>query len=1354
VKCPFCAPDPGTPIAEDAHALAGMEVGRPSHLAVWIAPRRHVPRLADLLPAERAALMELVVRVQESRAGDGAWTLRLDEGPAAPHVHLRLVPVPSEPPERLTDGEAGGSLYRALALLFPRATSINILAAFVQDSGLALLGPAVQDALQRGAQVRLLTGDYLDITQVAALQRLSDWSAAVQAEGESEDAELHTRGRLDARVIETTAIQGRAFHPKSWMLEGPGFAVAFVGSSNVSRSALQTGVEWNLRVDAALEPAAWARVRDSFAALWEGARQLDPDWIAAYAARARERALPLPVGEVEPAELPRLPDPTPLQVEALQALAEARDEGRTRSLLVLATGLGKTVVAAHDLRAFSEGRTPSVLWLAHRRELLEQAAATLRLAFPAARFAWWLGPQRPEGAHDVLFASVQGLSRPHALAALPADRFDAIVIDEVHHADAPSYRRLLAHFRPRYWLGLTATPDRSDAGDVRALFDDHIPFRADLGAGIAAGLLVPFSYYGLRDPTDYTPIPWRNRRFETEALATAVATQTRMEVLWTAWNEAEKRGLRTLVFCVSVRHAEFVRNWLAERGLRVRLCHASPGADDRTAALQDLEAGRVDAICSVDLFNEGIDCRPVDRVVMLRPTESAVLFLQQLGRGLRRADGKSRLVVLDFVGNHLLFFDRMRVLLESTQAARSVSELVESNGELQLPDGCSVDIDLEAIDILRRLLPRGHTGVLALRTYRELRAARDRRPTAGELVRAGHRLREVQRAFGGWFGLVKHEQDLAPEEDAALTRGGHWLQAIETASRADAPSVIALRMLLDAEHPGEGLPLVAIRAEVDGALGRMPVLRVARGRDELDHTGLRLGVRDDKLVLQVGSDLHLRALGRELVDAVLADLRQPAPPVEAPVWARVVTHHGQLALDVDDPDLLPTESADVRVEASGSGSAGTWRMHFDRRPITAATPAGRSDNALPGWLRRVFPALGGAPRPDLWVCFDPSPDALWLRPVGPRRVVPPELVGLPAFPDLQAAAGWSSRTRTEAEPSAVALPGPHAPDHFAVRVSGHSMDGGPSPLRDGDWAICAWARGQELGAAEGSVALVGLGDPDHGQTHHLKRIVTRNGLRILRSDNPDVPPQPADGAELIARLVRAVAPEALAPAPGTELDDIQAAFGLSAQPVAPASRVDGHLFLLADGRDVLPAPDRFAPPPGLVRAPGETACVLARSRVSDRWTFLGVGRWTDEERSWAFPAPSALRWHELVTKATWSRTLPAMWRAQAVEFTRQIGATKIGQVFTADGRDVRVVGVSRDGGVFVEGADGGMQRRSVSATDIGWVIHAADVAARAGEKLSAEGANRLRYLSGTPKGKTRFIDTKLAVGLWVAFGGG
>jgi superfamily II DNA or RNA helicase len=262
----------------------------------------------------------------------------------------------------------------------------------------------------------------------------------------------------------------------------------------------------------------------------------------------------VPPGEVELEPIETPPPPHTLQAPALDALAETRVDGRRRALVVMATGLGKTWLAAFDIDAVrrERGRMPRVLFLAHRSELLEQAADAFRCMFRKAHFSWFAG-ERDDLRGDVVFASVQKLSTSVSLRRLATElgpSVDYVVVDEVHHATAPSYRRILDRLERPFVLGLTATPDRADEADVVGLFDDNVVYRADLGVGIAGGLLAPFAYFGLRDVVDYANIPRRNRRFEPEVLAEAVQTQARMERLWAAWIAHQAR--RSLVFCCSI----------------------------------------------------------------------------------------------------------------------------------------------------------------------------------------------------------------------------------------------------------------------------------------------------------------------------------------------------------------------------------------------------------------------------------------------------------------------------------------------------------------------------------------------------------------------------------------------------------------------------------------------------------------------------------------------------------------------------------------------------------------------------------------------------------------------------------
>jgi diadenosine tetraphosphate (Ap4A) HIT family hydrolase len=514
---------------------------------------------------ERAALLALVERVKtdldEALRPDG-YNVGFNAGRAAGqtvmHLHVHVIPrfegdmddprggvrhvIPSKgnylrDVAPLATGGEDDPFSRHVLPLCDRASEIAIVAAFVTESGLARIRASLQAALDRGATVRLITGNYLDFTHAGALELLLDWQEAQRSDDDGS-------GGLESRVIEVETLPGRtsSFHPKSWRFESRRLGVAFVGSSNLSSAALDTAIEWNLRVDRDRDAQAYGRIRDAFEATWIRARGLDAGWIAAYAERARVAARPPPSGETEPEPIESPPDPHEVQLEALAALREARERGRRRALVVLATGLGKTWLAAFDYRQLRDemGTRPRLLFLAHRRELLRQAAGTYRRLLrgldPGARVGWCTDEGSDLSA-DLVFASVAKLARPEQIARLRAERFDYVVVDEVHHAAADSYRRILDAIDPRFLLGLTATPDRADAEDILGLFDDFTAYTADVARGIALDRLTPFHYFGVKDDIDYEHIPWRNRRFDADALAAAAQTEARMETLWRAWQD-------------------------------------------------------------------------------------------------------------------------------------------------------------------------------------------------------------------------------------------------------------------------------------------------------------------------------------------------------------------------------------------------------------------------------------------------------------------------------------------------------------------------------------------------------------------------------------------------------------------------------------------------------------------------------------------------------------------------------------------------------------------------------------------------------------------------------------------------
>ena len=1362
-----------------------------------VIPKRLVATWFEASHEEQRAILDLVevvkLELDETLHPDG-YNVGFNAGEAAGqtvmHLHVHVIPrfrgdmddprggvrhvipwkgnykrSPSTPLS--TGGERDPFLSRLLPL-FGLATDVWVVAAFVQDSGLDVLRESVFSVLERGGRVRLVTGDYLNITQAEALKRMLDWQGAFSAPEEP--------GAFEARVVETRTLPGRSqsFHPKSWRFEGPVGAVAFVGSSNVSFSALKTGVEWNLRIDRAQDADGYRDVVAAFESTWQSAIPLTFEWVRAYTGRVRSEMRALPPGEQEAEPMGIAPEPHPIQLQALEALATSREEGRTRALVVMATGLGKTLLAALDADVVRSQRPDGrvrILFVAHRRELLVQAAETfrrvLRPSLPDFTVGWFV-ESRSELDGDMVVASVAKLARPEHLAELQKRTFDYVIIDEVHHAHAQSYRRLLAHVNASFLLGLTATPDRADEGDVLGIFDDNMPYRADLGVGIEAGRLVPFAYFGLKDVVDYANIPWRNRKFDPEVLAAAVQTQQRMERFWEAWGE--HAGTRTLVFCCSVKHAEFVRDWLRDRGIRVEAVFGATGSADREHALRALNEGELDAVCAVDLFNEGVDLPRLDRVVMLRPTESPVVFLQQLGRGLRVAEGKDSLAVIDFVGNHRVFLERLRLLLSFAKRETSLAQFLRDRQEPDLPEGCSVNVELEAIALLEKLLPAGASEVE--RVYRELRASRDERPTVGELFRMGYRPSTLGKAHGSWFEFVDKEGDLGESQRAALAPALPWLRHLETTSITKSFKMVLLQVLIEQDALGTGLALDELASRSLEMLRRAPELRsdldgvkelgdVSRLEPRTFATYWRKNpvaawcggsgkgrkwfrVEGDRLVprlpIATNHEESFSELTRELVDYRLAQYRRRGQSDASgeSFSCKVMWNQRDPILKLPTrkggPDIRETD-LDVRL-SDGS----MWTFRLKKEFCNVARPVGAQRNQLPDLMRKWFGLAAGRPGTAFHVRFFRSPDGWCVEPEGQAVELFPSS-GVVAYPSLRAAAGAVLEGVVAApDPELVSLPiRTGSEDVFAVRASGHSMDGGKTPIHDGDWLVFKHARGRGLGAIEGRVALL---QTDVGGDHafQVKRVVRDGSRWVLRSDNPDHEDFKATVATTpIATLVEQFRPEDLAPPVGTVLDadGLRASFGIQEAPAT--SRIGGHLFIvLGDGAQPV-EPDRVKCLVSDLR-PGETAFVLASASEAS-WRYCGVGRAADDDGLWRIPELDFATWRALSSSREASRRLPAgaEERARAL-VERVLSSAGEGNWISGNGKQCRVVGRSARNGLRIDGGPGGFSERTVSLLDIAWVTVAQDDVRERGGVLDEARVNRLRYLEGTPKGSTRWID--------------
>jgi superfamily II DNA or RNA helicase/SAM-dependent methyltransferase/SOS-response transcriptional repressor LexA len=968
------------------------------------------------------------------------------------------------PIQRLVTGGVDHFLPH-LSEAFTRATHADMAVAFIKATGLRLLLPDLESMVDTGAPqcVRVLTSDYLDITDPEALRLL---------------LLLQQRG---AEVRVYTTQQG-SFHLKAYIfakLDGQLLTAgtAFIGSSNISRQALQDGLEWNYRV---VYPgdSGFLEARARFDALFSHSKTvpLSDNWIEEYERRRRPPSRVAAPGDDEQ-ETP--PEPSKIQQEALETLAASRESGYRRGLVVLATGLGKTWLAAFDAVRMGARR---ILFVAHREEILGQAAATFVRILPKKRVGYYTGRSR-DAEVDVLCASVQTLAKTEHLERFAPQHFDYVVIDEFHHAAAGTYRRLLTHFTPSFLLGLTATPDRTDQSDILSLCDDNLVYSCHLFAGIQAGLLAPFHYHGIQDESvDYREVPWRNGRFDPEQLSNKLATLARARHALREWRSKAQR--RTLAFCVSTRHADYMAEQFSRDGVSAAAVYAGSSLG-RAQALEKLHAGTLQVVFSVDLFNEGVDLPSIDTVMMLRPTESKILFLQQLGRGLRRSEGKQHLVVLDFIGNHHSFLQKPQALFgvgSTYQALAAFAHKAERHA-LDLPAGCYVNYDLAIIDFLKSLDSTGPE-----KDYEALRDVLGRRPTLSEFYRSGSSVQAMRQQTGQWFVLVRTMGDLTELESAVAEQFKALLREVEITAMTKSFKMVLLEALLELDGLGQPVPLQALAQRSRGVVERRRPL--------------------------------------------LADLPEEVRTVAAadPVWTRYWR---------DNP---------VKAWTGGNRPPGTtapFKLEGSNFALMQSVPASMAP-ALAAMLQELVDYRLAAYE----VRLEPEAAASNVVPFPATRS---DAVELPYFPNLKIACGHFKTGRTDSEEHR-ALPkayGPLDPSrHFIARATGNSMDGGKSPVRDGDYLLLELMSPTRAGSITGNVVAIERQD-ESGDNQYLLRVVTktREGQYVLKANNPAYEDMPAtDEMRTLARLRGVIDPLDLAVGQSFPREEIPALFGEAFNP--------------------------------------------------------------------------------------------------------------------------------------------------------------------------------------------------------------
>ena len=533
----------------------------------------------------------------------------------------------------LVSNSDGNTMLRAIRDELKRSRRFVFSVAFITPSAIAMLKQSLLDFQGVGT---IITSTYLGFNSPAAFY------------------ELLNLERIRVYVHPDSAA---GFHAKGYIFEQEASTTAIVGSSNLTERALLKNHEWNLRFSALPDGDIVQQLNRAAQAHIDASAALTRAWIDDYAVTWLAQPHPSSPGATSIEEAGALPPegviyPNVMQVEALAEIAALRETGENRAVVISATGTGKTILSALDVRAFEPKR---MLFIVHREQILDRAIAEFKrvLGAPDDDFGKFVGAKR-ELDRRYVFASIQSLSRPENLAAIDPDAFDYVLIDEVHRAGAASYRRVIDHLRPVFLLGMTATPERTDDFNVFELFGYNVPYEIRLQKALEADMLAPFHYYGV---TDF--VMDNGEVIDDFADLTKLIATERVDHLVATIERYGHVGVpvRGLIFCSKNAEAAELSDLLNDRevhgkGLRTLALSGQNTVAERELAVELLERGELDYIATVDIFNEGIDIPSVNQVVMLRQTLSSIVFTQQLGRGLRKAAGKDHLVVIDFIGNY------------------------------------------------------------------------------------------------------------------------------------------------------------------------------------------------------------------------------------------------------------------------------------------------------------------------------------------------------------------------------------------------------------------------------------------------------------------------------------------------------------------------------------------------------------------------------------------------------------------------------------------------------------------------------------------------------------------------------
>jgi superfamily II DNA or RNA helicase/HKD family nuclease len=548
-------------------------------------------------------------------------------------------------------------------------TEFYFSVAFITSSGLATLLNTFKELRDHNIKGKILTTNYLTFTDPKALEKL-----------------------LLFPNIEVRAYTEGNFHPKGYIFRQSNYWSVIIGSSNLTQDALSKNMEWNLKVISCVDGELVRTTRNEFDKVWIKAVPVTPQWISEYAELFRnEKSL----RNRNAQELPEVIDdereivPNLMQKEAMTSLSAIRSENKERALLISATGTGKTYLAAFDVQQFKPKR---FLFLVHRETIARKSESSFReILGNSIETGFLVGSERAIGA-QYIFGMIQTISRDDVLHSISPNAFDYIVIDEAHRSGAASYQKIMNYFKPKFLLGLTATPERTDDFDIYSLFNHTIAYEIRLQRALELDMLCPFHYYGISE------INVNGQEIDEMASFSNLVSTERLdhivENIELYKNNTEKT--KGLIFCSRIDEAIELSNQLNNRGYHTIALSGTNGELDRENTIKKLEEEAIDYIITVDIFNEGIDIPCVNQVVMLRPTQSAIIFVQQLGRGLRKVKNKSFLTVIDFIGNYSNnYMIPIALFGDSSYNHDTLRKLVNS-GSASIPGASTIDFDFIA----------------------------------------------------------------------------------------------------------------------------------------------------------------------------------------------------------------------------------------------------------------------------------------------------------------------------------------------------------------------------------------------------------------------------------------------------------------------------------------------------------------------------------------------------------------------------------------------------------------------------------------------------------------------------------